>query len=514
MAEQLKYKNQLKDASRVVEHIRGRRGSWVPVTIKVIQEITGVNASYASGVYQTLKNNQELETRKVVLNEKSQQKILEFRAKEVADEVKTDEKHKKYRSLTVSQVQHVEDYFKKRNVQGQEFLFQILNVLASHGGCLAFVENAVHKLANLLILRKSQVRMYVDTLAKYGFLQTQSGNPDNIQVIIGRPASDVWAGEIKEAKEQAAVAAESAAEVPQEPVQEPRTALEIVMQAEAGQEPAETQPEEPKAIINSESDAPSAPAADKPKRTYVRSKTGTSSKDRSKIKNRKKKTNTPRKPAVKPIMAAPAVETQEASPVYKEMTDSIISMMGVIGDFQAFMGGLAQQVTSGVDSQKLKDLQAELEAAKANNAALYELNKQSTKKLDEANKLLEDLSGKVNEQNTLLEGGNKVVADLIEENNRYKDLLQKANEEAKKQRAFHMSQLEVNTKVFEFMQERFQLLLSDINSTIVDFTRIPAWKLKPADSAHVQKQILNAVTSAIDEIVKANCSDSKFAKDA
>lgn len=485
--EQPKYKNHRQDTDKVLKTIHSKNGEWVPVNLKVIQDITGVNNAYASFVFQSIKQDRSLES-KIVYTGNSQKKNLEFRLKvvqpaQIPSAMTT--KHKKYSNITEHEANVMMAAFnsQKMAIQSYEVLFQVANVLASHGGTEGYVEGFVTKVGDLLIMRHAQVRLYTDLLVKAGLVHVDNnramltfGNPVAPPSVEETVQKELEAGTKQAATAQAEPAAAAPVKKPEQIVAE---LLDPVKETET---------------------LPVKQYEEKPDLTLVKSDPVVID-----VYENKRGGSKPSKEA------APVQEIQSPNDpsLQQQMIDGMSGFGRIIGDFQSYMGDLAKQISSvvGVKQEDFDKLQAELEATNSLNKDLSSLNQRLV--VDN-----ENYRGQLVEKDTQLKSGNKVLNDLMAENAATKQALKDKNEELRRQKGFTQCQVEVNNRVFETLQERLQIAIADINTTVVDFTRIPAWQIKPADTARVQTQILNAITSAISDIVKSNSTESKYAKDA
>lgn len=108
-----------------------------------------------------------------------------------------------------------------------------------------------------------------------------------------------------------------------------------------------------------------------------------------------------------------------------------------------------------------------------------------------------------------LKKGNSVIEKLLEENESIKEDLKNKASELRKAKTDADAYRMANENLFNAMQERLQVMLADINNTITDFTKIPSYLIKTADIGRVQTQVVTAVTSTMEDLLKANTSKSE-----
>lgn len=458
----LNYKDQLKDAEVVVNHIKELGTEWTPITLRIIKDIVGVNTCYASGVYQTLKRHEGLESRMTYLNGHKGHRILEFRARGAS---KLSENQQKYIASVLKSHGMSED-----NMDGT---MNIVHFLANSGAVNEFLENYAKQAADLLVMRQSSVKMYAQMLVRYGLAEEQGSS---IKLVIPDGLNVLGPAQI-----QSAAASET-----------------------GSPEPAHESTPEPK---------PRGKGTGKPRGPYKKKDgiAGVQAKDKDKKKDKKNQTvrkpKAESKPAEEPKQEAsidPAIEPPVNPPVDPPLesptdtpeaiqpsdraialSESLLRFGDIMNGFKAFFDDKAEEVMT------------EYKAISGNTESLEIL-------LSEKNSVIEDLNQQLADKNSQLEEGNNVLKNLVEDNAKLREQADTYRKEAQKYSRYHSVQLEHNEKLFEIIQTQLQVLTADINTTIVDFTRIPAWEVKPSDTARVQSTVITAITSAMSEIVQAN----------
>lgn len=181
----------------------------------------------------------------------------------------------------------------------------------------------------------------------------------------------------------------------------------------------------------------------------------------------------------------PSIEIDPNSEFGSTLISNMESFKGMIGQFQAFMGEMISQVGGGNNKSEIEELKTMLSARDQEIDDLKKLSELYKKQLEE---------------------GNKSLTRFITENSNLKEALTKKCDENRANKKVIAAHKEANDNVFAAMQERFQILLADINNTISDYTRIPAWQITSAHTARVQSQIINAITSAMNDLIDSNCA--------
>lgn len=101
-----------------------------------------------------------------------------------------------------------------------------------------------------------------------------------------------------------------------------------------------------------------------------------------------------------------------------------------------------------------------------------------------------------------MEQGYETLQKLMGENSRLKDENEKLTHENNRLlRSLEASQ-KFREEFIAFSQQRFEILLADIIGVVTNFSRLPGWKKDQAASAKLQRNILDAVTATIDDMLK------------
>jgi hypothetical protein len=190
------------------------------------------------------------------------------------------------------------------------------------------------------------------------------------------------------------------------------------------------------------------------------------------------------KEPVKETVQETVVDTTVPSELESTLVANMESFKGFIGQFQNFIGDMINQVSRGSKSE-IEELKTLLSDQDKENAELKNEIVLYKKQLDD---------------------GNTNTKRLLEENSNLKEALNKKIDENRANKKLIEAHKEANDNVFAAMQERFQILLADINNTITDYTRIPAWQITSSNTARVQSEIINAVTAAMKDLLDSNCA--------
>lgn len=174
-----------------------------------------------------------------------------------------------------------------------------------------------------------------------------------------------------------------------------------------------------------------------------------------------------------------------SSEIEATLISNMESFKGFINQFENFIGDMISQVNGAGSKSEIEELKTLLSDQDKENAELRKERDLYKKQLEE---------------------GNKSLTRVLTENANLKEALTKKIDENKMNKKLIEAHKEANDNVFAAMQEKFQILLADISNTISDYTRIPAWQLTSAHTARVQSQIINAVTSTMNELLDSNCA--------
>jgi hypothetical protein len=180
------------------------------------------------------------------------------------------------------------------------------------------------------------------------------------------------------------------------------------------------------------------------------------------------------KPVHIPSQEAAKVETPNED-LMKILIDNIGDFTGFISSFQSFFAGAyAELKKPEADPEEMKTLIA---------------------KLDELEKEHESLKESSNRGAVALE-------KCYKDNSRLREELGIANRENREHKKVCNAFKQNTDSEFEFMSGRFEVVIAEITNLISDFNRIPNWKITETDRAKFQNQVVNAITTAISDILK------------
>jgi DNA-binding IscR family transcriptional regulator len=183
------------------------------------------------------------------------------------------------------------------------------------------------------------------------------------------------------------------------------------------------------------------------------------------------------------------IEPEPEKSVIEDLKQSMTNMSGIIDQFQGYL----KETVSSLGQSGLKEqLQAQV---KENQSHLNEISNLKTAIALKDNQLTE---------------GKNATDRIIGENTRLKDDIREKSNEINLLKKTVKAYKDSSDNLFTAMQGRFELLLADINTTITAYTSKPAYKITPSDSARVQKQVLDAITAAMDDLIKSDTNITEY----